>query len=53
MGILAVIFFSIIGVSIGAYIADNCYEGNYSEVFQGIMMFIIIVLLITILKEVS
>lgn len=53
MPILAVIFFAIIGGSFGAYIADNGYEGNYSEVFKGIMMFIIIVLLITILKEVS
>ncbi|MGX7099443.1 hypothetical protein ACWOBH_05425 [Globicatella sanguinis] len=53
MRILAVIFFAIIGSSFGVFIADNGCERNYSEVFKGIMMFIIIVLLLMILKEVS
>ena len=53
MEILKIIFFSIIGGSFGAYIADNGCEGNYSEVFKGIMLFIIIVLLFMILKEVK
>lgn len=53
MQILEIIFIAVIGSSFGVYIADNGCERNYSEVFKGIMMFIIIVLLLMILKEVS